>query len=71
MSNEVLTIVNTVVSPNGPGGCNGPPIEEGIVSVRRVGPGGVLVTRTFGEPRRDLLGVNWDQLTDDEIASLP
>jgi hypothetical protein len=67
---EPLTMITTIVAPNGPGGCNGPPIEVGVVRVTRVREQGPTVTKWFGEPRGDLLDTDWDALTDSEIANM-
>jgi hypothetical protein len=65
-----MTIVERVVDPNGPGGCNGPPIEAGVFRVTRLYDDRPAVTRTFGEPRADLLDVDWDALSDEQIMTI-
>jgi len=52
---EPLLIVRTIVGPNGPGGCNGPPIQLGVASRTRTIPGG-SIEEIWPEP--------WPQLAD-------
>jgi hypothetical protein len=67
---ERHTFVQTVVEPNGPGGCNGPPIEVGVIGVTRTSPAAPTIAVSFPEPREDLLDTDFDEMSDDEIAAL-
>jgi hypothetical protein len=46
---ESLTIVHTIVAPNGPGGCDGPPIDCGVCERTKTIPRGYL-KETWSEP---------------------
>jgi hypothetical protein len=67
---KTLTLITTIVDPNGPGGCNGPPLPVGVARITRRAENGATLTRTFGEPRADLLDVDLAKLSDAEILRL-
>jgi hypothetical protein len=46
------------------------PITVGVFRVTRIRAAGPSITKTFGEPRADLLAVDFDALSDEEIANL-
>jgi hypothetical protein len=67
---ERHTLVHTVVEPNGPGGCNGSPIEVGVIGITRTSPVAPPIAVSFPEPREDLLDTDFDEMSDEEMAAL-
>jgi hypothetical protein len=61
-----MSPVDTIVEPDGLGGCNGPPIPVGVAQVSRIRDNAPTITRTFDPPRADLLDADWDSMSDDE-----
>jgi hypothetical protein len=67
---QPLTLVHVVVEPNRPGGCDGPPIEVGVGRIMRTREHAKSIEVTFDPPRADLLGVDFDPWTDEQIEAL-
>jgi hypothetical protein len=65
-----MTMVRHCVEPNGPGGCDGPPIEAGVFEVTRTRKNAPAIVRWFDPPRLDLLDVEWERLTDEQVMEL-
>jgi len=68
---ESETLVRIAVEPNGPGGCNGPPIEVGVIRVTRIRSNAPNIERTFDPPNATLLGADFCTMSDTDIEALP
>jgi hypothetical protein len=71
VNDEPITIVHTIVAPNGPGGINGPPIPIGVYKIVRTRKNASSILATFDPPNATLLDVDFDAMSDDEILALP
>jgi hypothetical protein len=65
------TLIQTIVEPNGPGGCDGPPIRIGVRKVIRSRENAASLAVVFDPPSATLLDTDFDALSDDEILALP
>ena len=68
---EPITITTTIVAPNGPGGVDGPPIRVGVHGVTRTRKNAAPLKVVFDPPDATLLDVDFDAMSDDELAALP
>jgi hypothetical protein len=66
----IAEAVRTSVAVSIETGERGDPVEIGIVRIARFRDGIPTLTKQFSTPRRDLLGVNFDELSDAEIRRL-
>jgi hypothetical protein len=67
---DQLTMVETIVAPNGPGGCDGDPIRLGIGEITRNRKNAPPIVISFDPPDETLLDADWDAMTDDDLLAL-
>jgi hypothetical protein len=66
-----LTVIRTIVRPNGPGGIDGDPIDMGVARIVRTRRNAPPVEVVLDAPAMDLLDADFDAMTDDELMALP